>query len=109
MASNITITHVYITRGVVSAFVSTGNARVHRIGHRPHDGWFCCCRRGKRCTQIERVQELVPTRAIEYGARVVEKGWAPGGACTPPPPPIRDNQSLGEYFGRKPERRPGDA
>lgn len=78
------LTHVYIPRGVVSAWVAVDGARrSHHVGHLPWQGWFCTCSKGKRCAQIQHVKALVPVEAVEAGARSVEIGTAPGGACTP--------------------------
>jgi hypothetical protein len=81
----ITISHVYLSRGVVAAWVVVDRT-VHRVGHLPWQGWFCCCPRGKRCGQIAKVKELVPVAAVELGARSVEAGIAPGAACHVRPP-----------------------
>lgn len=48
-----------LERGV-AATVTTTAGTTHRLGHLPSQGWFCTCRKGKRCPQIEHVQRLVP-------------------------------------------------
>lgn len=80
--SKITISHVYVTRGVVAAWIETSTGTVHRVGHLPFESWFCTCPRGKRCAQIKAIKALVPVKAIELGARTVEAG-APAPACAP--------------------------
>lgn len=87
--SDVLITHVYVSRGVVAAYVTTPKPRVHRIGHLPWQGWFCACPRGKRCDQIGAVKAVVPVKAIEAGARSVEAGHTPAGACVPERVPER--------------------
>jgi hypothetical protein len=94
--SDVTISHVYITRGVVAAWVTTDKPAVHRIGHLPWQGWFCCCPRGKRCSQIAKVKELVPVATVELGARSVEAGIAPGAACHVRPQESKSGKSRGK-------------
>lgn len=81
--SKVTLSHVYIVRGVVSAWVETSTGTVHKVGHLPWQGWFCTCKRGKRCSQIGAVKALVPVQAVEAGGRGVEAGHVKGGACAP--------------------------
>lgn len=81
--SKVTLSHVYVTRGVVAAWVETTGGIVHRVGHLPWQSWFCTCKRGKRCAQIKAVQALVPVQAVETGGRNVEAGTASAPACAP--------------------------
>jgi hypothetical protein len=47
-------------RRIVAAHVTTSNGIHHRLGHLPSEGWFCCCARGRRCSQIAQIKALVP-------------------------------------------------
>jgi hypothetical protein len=79
----ITFSHVYISRGVVAAWVQTQQNKIHRVGHLPWEGWVCTCPRGRRCPQIDAVKAQVPVNAIELAARAVEAGTVQAGVCTP--------------------------
>lgn len=48
------------TRQVVQAVAVHADGTRHEVGHLPSEGWWCSCPRGKRCSRIAGVRQLVP-------------------------------------------------
>lgn len=55
----VAINAVHKAKRIVDIVVHTPRGQ-HRVGHLPHEGWFCVCSRGKRCPHIDTVKKLVP-------------------------------------------------
>lgn len=68
------------TRQVVSAVATHHNGTKYRLGHLPHEGWFCTCSRAKRCPHLQTLADLIPGIAPP----------APPKASTPTAPPAPD-------------------
>jgi hypothetical protein len=55
----VAINAVVKSQRIVDIVIDTGRSQ-HRIGHLPHEGWFCICAKAKRCKHIDTVKQLVP-------------------------------------------------
>jgi hypothetical protein len=58
---SLVIDHVDRQRLAVAALAVTRRGGTHRVGHLRGEGWFCTCSRGKRCSLIGVVRNLVPS------------------------------------------------